>query len=41
MSLSEAPYQLYDILSNDGGQSDDGGMVTSKLSMEMLKDKGK
>ena len=39
MSLSEAPYRLYDILSIDDGQSDDGGMVTNKLLIEMLKDK--
>ena len=26
---------MYNILSNDDGQSDDGGMVTSKLSMEI------
>ena len=27
---------MYDTLSNDDGQSNDGGMVTSKLSIEML-----
>ena len=41
MSLSEASNQLYDILSNNDGQSDDGGMVTTKLSIEILKDKCK
>ena len=41
MSLSEASNQLYDILSNDDGQSDYGGLVTSKLSIEILKDKSK